>query len=51
MPGLYVDRTSAEEIARLLDERTLTCEEVASAYLTRLDALNDDLHVFLHVDH
>ena len=30
MPGLDVDRTSAEEIARLLDERTLSCEEVAS---------------------
>jgi aspartyl-tRNA(Asn)/glutamyl-tRNA(Gln) amidotransferase subunit A len=51
MAGLDVDRTSAEEIARLLDAKALSCEDVATAYLSRLDALNDDLNVFLHVDH
>ena len=29
MAGLDVDRTSAEEIARLLDGRELSCEDVA----------------------
>src|SRR4051794_31704565 len=45
-----VEATSAEEIARLLDARELTCEEVAGAYLSRMDAHNDALNVFLHVD-
>jgi aspartyl-tRNA(Asn)/glutamyl-tRNA(Gln) amidotransferase subunit A len=51
MAGLDVERTSAEEIARLLDARELSCEDVAGAYLARIEALNDDLNVFLHVDH
>jgi aspartyl-tRNA(Asn)/glutamyl-tRNA(Gln) amidotransferase subunit A len=51
MGSLDVDRTSAEEIARLLDARELSCEETSAAYLARIDALNDDLNVFLHVDH
>jgi aspartyl-tRNA(Asn)/glutamyl-tRNA(Gln) amidotransferase subunit A len=50
MAGLDVERTSAEEIARLLDARELTCEEVAQAYLDRIEAFNDSLNVFLHVD-
>jgi aspartyl-tRNA(Asn)/glutamyl-tRNA(Gln) amidotransferase subunit A len=50
MAGLDVDRTSAEEIARLLDARELTCADVAQAYLDRIAALNGDLNVFLHVD-
>jgi aspartyl-tRNA(Asn)/glutamyl-tRNA(Gln) amidotransferase subunit A len=50
MAGLDVDRTSAEEIARLLDARDLTCADVAHAYLDRIAALNGDLNVFLHVD-
>jgi len=45
-----VEATSAEEIARLLDARELTCEEVAGAYLSRMAAHNDALNVFLHVD-
>jgi aspartyl-tRNA(Asn)/glutamyl-tRNA(Gln) amidotransferase subunit A len=45
-----VERTSAEEIARLLDARELTCADVAQAYLDRIEALNDDLNVYLHVD-
>ena len=47
MTGLDVDRTSAREIARLLDARELSCEDVASAYLSRLEALNGDLNVIL----
>ncbi|MDX6563482.1 MAG: aspartyl-tRNA(Asn)/glutamyl-tRNA(Gln) amidotransferase subunit, partial [Gaiellales bacterium] len=50
MAGLDIDRTTAEEIARLLDARELTCEDVAQAYLDRIAALNGDLNVFLHVD-
>ena len=50
MAGLDVERTSAEEIARLLDARELTCEEVAQAYLDRIAAFDESLHVFLHVD-
>ena len=50
MAGLDVERTSAEEIARLLDARELSCEEVAGAYLSRMAAHNDELNVFLHVD-
>ena len=50
MAGLDVERASAEEIARLLDARELTCEEVAQAYLDRIEAFNDSLNVFLHVD-
>ena len=45
-----VEATSAEEIARLLDAREVTCEEVAGAYLSRMAAHNDALNVFLHVD-
>ena len=50
MDGLDVERTSAEEIARLLDARELSCEDVAGAYLSRMAALNDGLNVFLHID-
>ncbi|HMG99712.1 MAG TPA: amidase, partial [Gaiellales bacterium] len=50
MAGLDVERTSAEEIARLLDSRELSCEDVAGAYLSRMAAHNDELNVFLHVD-
>ena len=50
MAGLDIERTTAEEIARLLDARELTCEEVAQAYLDRIAALNGDMNVFLHVD-
>ena len=50
MAGLDVERTSAEEIARMLDARELTCEEAATAYLERIEALNGDLNVYLHVD-
>ena len=45
-----VERTSAEEIARLLDARELSCEDVAGAYLSRMAAHNDALNVFLHID-
>ncbi len=48
--GLDVERTSAEQIAGLLDARELSCEEVASAYLGRMAAHNGELNVFLHVD-
>jgi aspartyl-tRNA(Asn)/glutamyl-tRNA(Gln) amidotransferase subunit A len=48
--GLDVERTSAEQIAGLLDARELSCEEVASAYLSRMAAHNGELNVFLHVD-
>src|SRR4051794_39977179 len=47
---LDVQRTTAEEIARLLDERELTCVEVAHAHLDRIAALDDEVHAFLHVD-
>ena len=50
MAGLDVERTSAEEIARLLDARELSCEDVAGAYLSRMAAHNDELNVFLHID-
>ncbi len=50
MAGFDVEATSAEEIARLLDAREVTCEEVAGAYLSRMAAHNDALNVFLHVD-
>jgi aspartyl-tRNA(Asn)/glutamyl-tRNA(Gln) amidotransferase subunit A len=50
MAGLDVERTSAEEIARLLDARELSCEDVAGAYLARMAAHNDELNVFLHID-
>jgi aspartyl-tRNA(Asn)/glutamyl-tRNA(Gln) amidotransferase subunit A len=50
MAAFDVERTSAEEIARLLDARDLTCEDVAGAYLDRIALLNDDLNVYLHVD-
>ena len=50
MAGLDVERTSAEEIARMLDARELTCEEAATAYLERIEALNGDLNVYLHID-
>ena len=50
MAGLDVGRTSAEEIARLLDARELSCEDVARAYLERIEALDGDMNVFLHVD-
>jgi aspartyl-tRNA(Asn)/glutamyl-tRNA(Gln) amidotransferase subunit A len=50
MAALDVERTSAEEIARLLDARELSCEEAATAYLDRIEAFNGDLNVYLHVD-
>jgi aspartyl-tRNA(Asn)/glutamyl-tRNA(Gln) amidotransferase subunit A len=50
MAGLDVERTSAEEIAHLLDARELSCEDVAGAYLSRMASHNDELNVFLHVD-
>jgi aspartyl-tRNA(Asn)/glutamyl-tRNA(Gln) amidotransferase subunit A len=50
MAGLDVERTTAEEIARLLDARELSCEEVAGAYLSRMAAHNDALNVYLHID-
>jgi amidase len=50
MTGLDVERTSAEEIARLLDARELSCEDVATAYLGRMAELNDGLNVYLHID-
>ncbi|HEY3614192.1 MAG TPA: Asp-tRNA(Asn)/Glu-tRNA(Gln) amidotransferase subunit GatA [Gaiellales bacterium] len=50
MAAFDVERASAEGIARLLDARELTCEEVAQAYLERIEALNGDLNVYLHVD-
>ena len=50
MAGLDVERTSAEEIARLLDAGELSCEDVATAYLGRMTELNDGLNVYLHVD-
>jgi aspartyl-tRNA(Asn)/glutamyl-tRNA(Gln) amidotransferase subunit A len=50
MAVIDVEATSAEEIARLLDARELSCEEVAGAYLSRMAAHNDALNVFLHVD-
>jgi aspartyl-tRNA(Asn)/glutamyl-tRNA(Gln) amidotransferase subunit A len=50
MAGLDVERATAEEIARLLDARELSCEEVAGAYLSRMAAHNDELNVYLHID-
>jgi aspartyl-tRNA(Asn)/glutamyl-tRNA(Gln) amidotransferase subunit A len=50
MAGLEIERATAEEIARLLDARELTCEDVAQAYLDRIAALDGELNVFLHVD-
>src|SRR4051812_3996362 len=50
MDGLDVERTSAEAVARLLDAGELSCEDVAGAYLSRIAAHDDALHVFLHVD-
>jgi aspartyl-tRNA(Asn)/glutamyl-tRNA(Gln) amidotransferase subunit A len=50
MAGLDVERASAEEIARLLDARELSCEDVAGAYLGRMAELNDGLNVYLHID-
>jgi aspartyl-tRNA(Asn)/glutamyl-tRNA(Gln) amidotransferase subunit A len=45
-----VERVTAEEIARLLDARELSCEDVAAAYLSRMAAHNGELNVFLHID-
>ena len=50
MAGLDVERTSAEEIARLLDARELSCEDVATAYLDRMAEPTTALNVFLHID-
>jgi aspartyl-tRNA(Asn)/glutamyl-tRNA(Gln) amidotransferase subunit A len=48
--GIDPLRTSAEEIAERLRTRELSAVEVATAYLERIEELDGDLHVFLHVD-
>ncbi len=41
---------TAERAAALLDGREITCEELAGAYLERIEAEDGELHAFLHVD-
>jgi aspartyl-tRNA(Asn)/glutamyl-tRNA(Gln) amidotransferase subunit A len=48
--GIDPLRTTAEEIAARLAAREVSCTEVAGAYLERIESLDPDLHVFLHVD-
>jgi aspartyl-tRNA(Asn)/glutamyl-tRNA(Gln) amidotransferase subunit A len=43
-------RTTAEEIAARLVAREWSCVEVATSYLERIDAVDGELHSFLHVD-
>ena len=50
MTGIDPLRTTAEEIAARLAAREVSCTEVAGAYLERIESLDPDLHVFLHVD-
>jgi aspartyl-tRNA(Asn)/glutamyl-tRNA(Gln) amidotransferase subunit A len=47
---LDVQRTTAEEMARLLDAREITCAELVQAHLDRIAALDGQVHAFLHVD-
>jgi aspartyl-tRNA(Asn)/glutamyl-tRNA(Gln) amidotransferase subunit A len=43
-------RATAEELAARLSARELSCVEVATSYLERIEALDPELHVYLHVD-
>jgi aspartyl-tRNA(Asn)/glutamyl-tRNA(Gln) amidotransferase subunit A len=43
-------RLSAEQIAALIASREASAVEVTQAHLDRIDAVDDKLHAFLHVD-
>jgi aspartyl-tRNA(Asn)/glutamyl-tRNA(Gln) amidotransferase subunit A len=50
MSGVDPLRTTAEEIAARLEAREVSCVEVATTYLERIDALDRELHSYLYVD-